>query len=124
MKKFGIALLSLGLVAVFSMSAFAVVPELTGEYYARGSYLSNPSMLPSDGGKSRGPFSYYDQRLRVFTRLKIADGLSLTTRMDALEDIWGQNTNRHSFCFLVLLVVILSRSSCLKETAAVATTLV
>jgi hypothetical protein len=95
MKKFGIALLSLGLIAAFSMSAFAVVPEFTGQYYARGSYMSNPSMLPTEGGNSRGPFSYYDQRLRTFFRLKIADGLSLTTRMDSMEVIWGQNTKNY-----------------------------
>jgi len=97
MKKFGIALLSLGLIAAFSMSAFAVVPELTGEYYARGSYLSNPSMLPPEGGNSRGPFSYYDARLRTFIRLKIADGLSITSRLDSLETIWGQNTKNYIF---------------------------
>jgi len=97
MKKFGIVLLSLGLIAAFGMSAYAVTPEMTGQYYARGSFMSNPSMLDQDKGAERGSFSFYDQRLRVFMRFKIADGLTLTTRMDALETVWGRdqanNTN-------------------------------
>ena len=92
MKKIGIVLLSLGLVLAFSMSASAVTPEMTGQYYARGNYASNPSMLEQGGASGRGSVSYYDQRLRTFIRLKIADGLNLTSRFDSMETIWGQNT--------------------------------
>ncbi len=92
MKKIGIVLLSLGLIAAFSMSASAVTPEWTGQYYARGSYASNPSMLDQDGGTARGSVGYFDQRLRNFVRLKIADGLTMTGRFDTMETIWGQNT--------------------------------
>jgi hypothetical protein len=91
MKKFGIVLLSLGLIAAFSVSAFAVTPEMTGQYYARGSYWNNPSMLEQTGGTGRGSLTLSDQRLRTFIRLKIADGLTFTSRMDSMEVIWGQN---------------------------------
>ncbi|MBI4634336.1 MAG: hypothetical protein HY742_10645 [Deltaproteobacteria bacterium] len=91
MKKIWIVLLSLGLIAAFSMPAAAVTPEMTGQYYVRGNYLSNPSMLDQDGGSNRSSLSYMDQRLRTFIRLKIADGLTLTSRMDSMEVIWGQN---------------------------------
>jgi hypothetical protein len=35
--------------------------------------------------------SFADQRLRLFWRLRIVDGVSFTTRSDWLETVWGQN---------------------------------
>jgi hypothetical protein len=89
MKKFGIVLLALGLIAAFSMSASAADVKFSGEYYAIGNYISNSSLLDSDQGTSRGPLGWYNSRLRVFTEYKVADGLTLTTRFDAMEQIWG-----------------------------------
>ena len=90
MKRFLVVLLSLGLVMAFSMSAFAVTPDFTGQYYVRGNYYSNPSLLQANGGNNTS-FSDVDQRLRTFFRLKIAEGLTLTTRMEALETMWGRD---------------------------------
>jgi hypothetical protein len=89
MKKFGIVLLSLGLIAAFSMSAYAADTRFTGEYYARGSYFSSPSLKDKDRNSGSGPYSYYDSRARFYWRIAVAEGLSLTTRMDALEQMWG-----------------------------------
>lgn len=75
----------------FSMSAFAVTPDFTGQYYARGSYISNPSLLDQNMGTKRGSWAYYDQRVRMFFRLKIVEGVTFTTRMDALETVWGKD---------------------------------
>ena len=94
MKRFWIVLLSLGLVMAFSMTALAVTPDFTGQYYARGSYINNPSLLDQDAAAGRDSYSYYDQRVRIFFRLKIVDGLTFTTRMDALETIWGLDQGR------------------------------
>ncbi len=91
MKRFLVVLLSLGLVMAFSITALAVTPDFTGQYYVRGSYMNNPTMMPQDEGSARGSLSYYDQRLRLFPRLKIADGLTLTMRFDAMEAIWGKD---------------------------------
>jgi hypothetical protein len=91
MKKFLVVLLSLGLVMAFSMSAFAVTPDFTGQYYARGSYASNPSLLDQGLASGRDSWGYYDQRLRMFFRLKIVEGVTFTTRFDALETVWGKD---------------------------------
>ena len=87
MKKFWVVLLSLGLVMAFSMSAFAISANFTGQYYLRQNYVSNPSLLDQDKGNGRGPSAFTDQRLRLFTRLKVVEGVTLTTRMDLLESV-------------------------------------
>ncbi len=92
MKKLGIVLLALGLIAAFSMSASAADVKFSGEYYAFGSYMSNPSLLDKDQGTNRGPFGWWNGRLRVFTEYKVAEGLTLTSRFDALETMWGQSS--------------------------------
>jgi len=38
--------------------------------------------------------SFADQRLRLFLRLKIVDGITFTSRMDLLEVIWGLDDTR------------------------------
>jgi hypothetical protein len=96
MKRFWLVLLSLGLVMAFSMTALAVTPDFTGQYYARGSFIKNPTMLDQDAANSRASFSYYDQRLRIFFRLKIVDGVRFTTRMDAMEGAWGADPVMYS----------------------------
>ena len=90
MKKFLVALLSLGLVMAFSLSAFAVSANFTGQWYARQNYYSNPSLLDQDKGAGRGSWANTDQRLRLFMRLKIVEGVELTTRTDMLESTWGR----------------------------------
>ena len=90
MKKLWVVLLSLGLVMAFSMSAFAVSADFTGQYYLRQNYTSNPSLMDQDKGAGRGPAAFTDQRLRLFTRLKVVEGVTLTTRMDLLESVWGK----------------------------------
>lgn len=89
MKRFWVGLLSLGLVIAFSFSAFAVPGDFTGQYYVRGYYIENNSLLDRDQGTNRASWSFVDQRLRLFPRFKIAGGVTLTTRLDALETIWG-----------------------------------
>jgi hypothetical protein len=121
MKKFWIVLLSMGLLAAFSIPAFAIDVKFSGEYRVRGWYDNNPSALENDAvsnatinaiftaidakrvaagyaamytnaSKNRGAersASFYDQRLRIQTDFVVAEGLTLTTRFDALEKKWG-----------------------------------
>jgi hypothetical protein len=86
MKKFWIVLLALALVAGLAMSASAADVKFSGSYYVFGIYADNPSYTTA----SKTPQAFYHQRLRIQTEFKVAEGLSLVTRFDALEKPWGQ----------------------------------
>jgi hypothetical protein len=88
MKKFWVVLLALGLVAGFAMSASAADVKFSGSYYVTGIYIDNPDMK-KQGSQTAASQAYYFQRLRIQTEFKIAEGLSLVTRFDALEKPWG-----------------------------------
>jgi hypothetical protein len=99
MKKFWIVLLALGLVAGFAMSASAADVKFSGTYYVQGSYADNPSNL-KDGATGRiGAIAVYNQRLRMQTEFKVAEGLVLVTRFDALEKDWGDQRWRGETIF-------------------------
>ncbi len=92
MRKFWMVLLALGLVVAFSMPAFAAVDgKFSGSLRMRGWYDYNISGLDKD--KADGTYGaarqFYDNRLRMQPEFKIAEGLVLTTRFDALEKKWG-----------------------------------
>lgn len=87
MKKFWIILLALGLVAGFAMSASAADIKFSGQFYVAGAYVDNPSLNDSAKMNAAG----YYQRLRVQTEFKVAEGLLLVTRFDALERRWGDS---------------------------------
>lgn len=98
MKRFWLAMLSLGLVLAFSASAFAVDVKFYGSLYVAGMYLDKISLKDSTGtanGQSPADASsaactaFYYQRLRVNTDFIVAPGLKAVTRFDALERIWG-----------------------------------
>ena len=85
MKKFWIVLLSVALIMAFAMPVCAADVKFSGSYLAQGYYDNNRALL-KDGGASVGNVW---QRLRVQTEFKVQEGLSLTTRFDAMEKIWG-----------------------------------
>ena len=112
MKRFWLVLLSLGLIVAFSTSAMAVDLKFSGEFYAAGMYLdktgsygqfAGPTAMtafgayrqvwvPTGGGLSRdlgNSTAFYYQRLRLNTVFVVAPGLTLTTRLDAMERAWG-----------------------------------
>jgi hypothetical protein len=99
MKRFWLVLLSLGLVTVFSASAFAVDVKFSGSFYAAGMYQDKTTFLkggyhldPSTGLPvfGDGPSTaFYYQRLRVQTDFIVSPGLKLVTRFDAMERSWG-----------------------------------
>jgi len=88
MKKFLVVLLSLGLLVAFSATASALDAKFSGSYYVVGVYQNNPQLL-SDGSYSH---AFFFNRLRFQSAFQIQEGLTLTTRFDALEKQWG-NTN-------------------------------
>ncbi len=48
MKRFWLILLSLGLVMAFSVSAFAVDVQMSGNFYVAGMYLNKTSLADAD----------------------------------------------------------------------------
>jgi len=86
MKKFLIVLLSLGLIAAFSMTASAADVKFGGSYYLVGFYDSNDLLRDTGIATSRAAFY---QRVRLQPVFQIAEGLTFTARIDALERQWG-----------------------------------
>jgi hypothetical protein len=96
MRKFWIVLLSLTLIVAFTMPVFAADVKFSGSYYVQGVYDNNRSLrdakdLPGTGANG-GSTAFIAQRLRVATDFKVAEGLTLVTRFDALEKKWGDHT--------------------------------
>jgi len=95
MKRFWLVLLSLGLVLAFSASAMAVDVKFSGSFYAAGMYLDKTALVNTSATSGVGSGSdnistaFYFQRLRVKTDFIVSPGLSLVTRFDALERVWG-----------------------------------
>jgi hypothetical protein len=90
MKKLWIVLISLAMVAAFCMPASAVDVKFSGSYYVAGDYYN---LKADDDNGYGGDWStaFFRQRLRVQTEFVVSPGLSLITRFDALEKIWGDN---------------------------------
>lgn len=89
MKKLLVVLLSLGLVAAFGVTAYAADVKFGGSYYVVGVYEDNPSLA-----EDAYSHAFFYQRVRLEPVFKIAEGLTFTARMDALEKQWGNNTWR------------------------------
>ncbi len=88
MKRFWLMLLSIAMVAAFSMSAFAVDIKTSGSFYVGGMYLNKVAV--ADNGSSADPSTaFFYQRLRVETDFIVSPSLKLITRFDALERVWG-----------------------------------
>ncbi|MRR18332.1 MAG: hypothetical protein EG826_17965, partial [Deltaproteobacteria bacterium] len=96
MKKGWLALLALGLITAASTTVFALDVKFSGEFYAAGLYLDKTTLNKSTWTDSKnnvytpGPSTaFYYQRLRVRTDFVVTSGLTLITRFDALERVWG-----------------------------------
>ena len=88
MKRFWLVLLSLGLVLAFSASAMAVDVKFSGDFYVAGMYLDKTKLVKDTAADGPSTAFYY-QRLRVRTDFVVSPGLTLITRFDALERVWG-----------------------------------
>lgn len=98
MKRFRIALLSLGLVIAFSAPAFAMNADFTGEYWAMGWFASNPSWVSDSSSTAHPSAAFVNQRFRLFTRFNVEKGLRFTLRSDIREDVWRPNECTGSSC--------------------------
>jgi hypothetical protein len=85
MRKFCLILLSIGLIMAFSMPAAAADVKFNGSYVAQGTYDNNRSLKDPQGGSIASIW----QRARIGTTFNVAEGLTFTTRFDAMEKVWG-----------------------------------
>ena len=88
MKKLLVVLLSLGLIVAFGMTASAADVKFGGSYYLVGVYESNPALRPSESSYSH---AFFYQKFRLQPVFQIAEGLTFTARIDAMEKQWGNN---------------------------------
>jgi hypothetical protein len=86
MRKFWIVLLSVALIMAFTFPAAAqTTAKFSGSFWVQGTYDNNRKLAdPTLGSQS----SIY-QRARIGTTFQVAEGLSFTTRFDAMEKVWG-----------------------------------
>ena len=91
MRKFGILFMLIGLSLIFSSVAGAVDVKVSGEFYAAGMY-SDRTTLKKDTATDGPSTAFYFQRLRLGTAFIITPGLSLITRADIMERMWGART--------------------------------
>jgi hypothetical protein len=96
MRKFLVVLLALGFVVAFSMPAAATDVTFSGTYWVKGMLESNPNKLAETETDGESQQDWYAQRLRVVGTWAVADGLTLNTRMDVMEKIWGSGDDYYS----------------------------
>ena len=97
MNRTPVVFIVLGLIAACVVDAETAAdspPEaravrMSGTYFAAGAYAENPSLLEKNKGAGRASLSLHYQRLRILTAFRVSEGLTLTTRCDALETVWG-----------------------------------
>ncbi len=94
MKKFLVVLLSLGLLVAFGATASAADVKFGGTYYVVGVYDNNQRLADTDSSTSR---AFFYQRIRIQPVFQIAEGLTFTTRFDAMETQWGNTDWRGGF---------------------------
>lgn len=94
MKKFLVVLLSLGLLVAFGATASAADVKFGGSYYVVGLYDNNQRLAGESTAYSR---AFFYQRIRIQPVFQIAEGLTFTTRFDAMEKQWGQTDWRGGF---------------------------
>jgi hypothetical protein len=89
MKKLLVTLFALSLVAAFAVPASAVDVGFSGQFYVGGLYEDNIDLMPEQLGTDGGSDAFFFQRLRLQTEFKVAPGLKLITRFDAMEGYWN-----------------------------------
>lgn len=88
MKRFWLVLLSLGLVAAFQASAFAVDVKFSGSYFAAGAYVDKLNVVENQTHSDQSTALYF-QKLQLTTEFVVSPGLSLVTRANIMERVWG-----------------------------------
>ncbi|ABW65821.1 hypothetical protein [Desulfosudis oleivorans] len=91
MKKITVLALAACMAFAVAVPAMAVDVDFSGYYRVRGFMNSNITLNDQDEQSE----AYYDNRFRLQTVFKATDAVSVTTRIDALDDnVWGaQNEN-------------------------------
>lgn len=94
MKKLLVVLLSLGLILAFGMTASAADVKFGGSWYLMGLYEKNQQLSDNDHTYSR---AFFYTRTRIQPVFQVAEGLTFTVRMDAIEKLWGETNWRGGY---------------------------
>lgn len=87
MKKLTVIALAVAAIMLFAIPAMALDADFGGAYEVNGFYMDNSDLDDNTGATS----AFMDMRLRLGTDFKITDSLTLTTRLDALDNkVWGR----------------------------------
>ena len=90
MRKLLIALFALGLIFAFTAPAYATDASFSGYMRVRGFGDYNRGLAEdTTGAENTNMNDWYDQRLRLQTVFKVAEGLSITTRAHILDRVVG-----------------------------------
>jgi len=84
-----VVILSLGLIVGLCGTASAVDVSVSGSYYVVGTYDNNRQLAGT--AVSDNSRAMFQQQIRLQPVFKIADGLTFTARMDAMEKTWGNS---------------------------------
>ncbi|MBN1365217.1 MAG: hypothetical protein JW976_10475 [Syntrophaceae bacterium] len=88
MKRFWLILLSMGMVTVLSVSAYAADVKFSGQYYVAGMYLNHVDIRENSSAAFTRSTAFFYQRLRLGTDFIVSPCLKLVTRMDIMERVW------------------------------------
>ncbi|MEN6622811.1 MAG: hypothetical protein ABFD50_14830 [Smithella sp.] len=91
MRKFWLVTLSLGLIMALNASVYAMDVKFSGSYYAAGVYLDKANLVKDNtiANAAQGSTAFYFQNLQLRTEFVAAPGISLITRANIMERVWG-----------------------------------
>jgi len=90
MRKLLIALFALGLIFAFTAPAYATDASFSGYLRVRGFGDYNQGLAEDTTGAANTNMNdWYDQRLRLQTVFKVAEGLTITTRAHIMDRVVG-----------------------------------
>jgi hypothetical protein len=97
MKKFWIALIALSVAFMLAVPAMATNVTFSGTYRVRGHWVGDADLSDEDNAmtnpiaqpRRNNDKAWYDMRFRMSTVFEVSERLSVHTRFDALDKVWG-----------------------------------
>ncbi len=96
MKKFWIALVVVTVAFMMAVPAMATNVTFSGTYRVRGHWVGDSDLSDQDSktdltydSRRDNDKAWYDMRFRMSTVFEVSERLSIHTRFDALDKIWG-----------------------------------
>lgn len=86
MKKLFVTVLAVCFLAGMAQAAEV---EISGDYYVRGQYVSNPSQVSTDPDPE--PFGLYDHELDMTAKIVVDDNTFISINAEMRDEIWTQS---------------------------------